>query len=46
MSRYMDIEGVFGNPASRTHEFGWQAEEAVENVRVQVAKVLNADPGR
>ncbi len=44
MSRYMDIEGVFGNPASRTHEFGWQAEEAVENARVQVAKVLNADP--
>ena len=44
MSRYMDIEGVFGNPASRTHEFGWQAEEAVENARVQVAKVLKADP--
>ena len=44
MSRYMDFEGVFGNPASRTHEFGWQAEEAVENARVQVAKVLNADP--
>ncbi len=44
MSRYMDIEGVFGNPASRTHEFGWQAEEAVEHARVQVAKVLNADP--
>ena len=44
MSRYMDIEGVFGNPASRTHEFGWRAEEAVENARVQVAKVLNADP--
>ena len=44
MSRYMGIEGVFGNPASRTHEFGWLAEEAVENARVQVAKILNADP--
>ena len=44
MSRYMGKEGVFGNPASRTHEFGWLAEEAVENARVQVAKILNADP--
>lgn len=35
---------VFGNAASRNHQFGWQAEEAVENARVQVARAINADP--
>ncbi len=44
MAKYLDFEGVFGNPASRTHVYGWQAEEAVERARVQVAKVINADP--
>ena len=34
----------FGNPASRSHSFGWTAEEAVENARAEVAKLLNADP--
>lgn len=33
----------FGNPASRSHGFGWEAEEAVENARVEVAKLVNAD---
>jgi cysteine desulfurase len=33
----------FGNPASRSHSFGWDAEEAVENARVEVAKLLNCD---
>jgi cysteine desulfurase len=36
-------EGNFGNPASRSHAFGWKAEEAVENARDQVAALLNAD---
>ena len=34
----------FGNPASRSHSYGWEAEEAVENARAEVARLLNADP--
>ncbi len=34
----------FGNPASRSHEFGWDAEKAVEEAREQVAALVNADP--
>jgi cysteine desulfurase len=34
----------FGNPASRSHPYGWEAEEAVENARAEVAKLVNCDP--
>ena len=34
----------FGNPASRSHMYGWTAEQAVENARAQVAALVNADP--
>lgn len=34
----------FGNPASRSHSYGWEAEEAVEQARKHVADLLNADP--
>lgn len=34
----------FGNPASRSHAYGWEAEKAVEEARVEVARYINADP--
>ena len=44
MSRYLGPDGVFGNPASRLHSFGRDAEEAVEQARLHVADLINADP--
>ena len=35
---------TFGNPASRSHAFGWEAEKAVENARSEVAALVNCDP--
>ncbi len=36
-------EGVFGNPASRTHRYGWEAAECIQKAREQVAQLINAD---
>ena len=44
MTRYLGPDGAFGNPASRFHPFGRDAEEAVEQARVHVAGLVNADP--
>jgi cysteine desulfurase len=44
MMQYLTNDGVFGNPASRSHRFGWQAEEAVDIARNQIAELINADP--
>lgn len=44
MAECLTLEGNFGNPASRSHVYGWRAEEAVEGARDQVAQLLGADP--
>ncbi len=44
MAECLTLEANFGNPASRSHLFGWKAEEAVESARRQVADLLNCDP--
>lgn len=44
MAQCLTMDGIFGNPASRSHAFGWKAEEAVENARQQVADYIHADP--
>ncbi|MGB0663761.1 MAG: IscS subfamily cysteine desulfurase [Pontibacterium sp.] len=44
MMEALTLDGNFGNPASRSHIFGWKAEEAVENARRQVADLIEADP--
>lgn len=44
MCQYLTPDGVFGNPASRSHKFGWDADDAVEQARSDVAALLNANP--
>ena len=44
MMEFMTMSGAYGNPASRSHAFGWSAEEAVEQSRQHVAALVNADP--
>ena len=43
MMQYLTPNGIFGNPASRSHKFGWQAEEAVDIARNQIADLIGAD---
>lgn len=44
MSACLTMDGTFANPASRSHVYGWQAEEKVETARSQVADLLSCDP--
>ncbi|SMN11081.1 Cysteine desulfurase, IscS subfamily [uncultured Candidatus Thioglobus sp.] len=43
MMKYLTMDGDFGNPASNSHYYGWQADDAVKNARQQVADLINAD---
>ncbi|MCK5902482.1 MAG: IscS subfamily cysteine desulfurase [Cocleimonas sp.] len=44
MMKYLTLDGVFGNPASNSHAFGWAADDSVKQARVHVADLINADP--
>ncbi|CAB5502850.1 Cysteine desulfurase, IscS subfamily [Bathymodiolus thermophilus thioautotrophic gill symbiont] len=44
MMKYLTLDGDFGNPASNSHYYGWQADEAVKKARKQVADLISADP--
>ena len=44
MLEHLTLDGNFGNPASRSHKFGWKAEEAIEKARQQVATLIGASP--
>jgi cysteine desulfurase len=44
MAQCLTMDGIFANPASRSHVYGWQAEELVEEARAHVAQLINADP--
>ena len=43
MAKYLTIDGVFGNPASKAHRDGWEAAEAVDEARNNIAALINAD---
>ncbi|MET0088729.1 MAG: IscS subfamily cysteine desulfurase [Candidatus Thiodiazotropha sp.] len=44
MCTYLTQDGTFGNAASRSHAFGWAADDAITQARAQIAQLVNADP--
>ncbi|MDC6460227.1 IscS subfamily cysteine desulfurase [Gammaproteobacteria bacterium] len=44
MMQYLTPDGEFGNPASRSHRYGWKADDAVEEARSHVANLVHCDP--
>ncbi|WHL25164.1 MAG: IscS subfamily cysteine desulfurase [Candidatus Blochmannia vicinus] len=43
MTQYFTLDGIFGNPSSRSHYYGWKAEEAVDVARKQIARLIGAE---
>lgn len=43
MMSYLTIDGIFGNPASRSHKFGWEAEEVIDIARNQISDLIGSD---
>ncbi|WP_331828616.1 IscS subfamily cysteine desulfurase [Candidatus Blochmannia sp. SNP] len=43
MIQYFTLDGIFGNPSSRSHYYGWKAEEAVDIARKQIARLIGAE---
>ncbi|CAL4043706.1 Cysteine desulfurase IscS [Buchnera aphidicola (Phyllaphis fagi)] len=44
MMKYLTLNGTFGNTASRSHKFGWLAEESVDIAREKISELINVDP--
>ena len=44
MMQYLTVDSSFGNPASRSHSFGWAADDAIDTARGQVSALINCDP--
>ena len=44
MIRHLTADGIFGNPGSHGHAFGWAAQQAIEQAREQVAELIHAEP--
>jgi len=43
MMKYLTVQSDYGNPASRSHSFGWAADDAIDTARAQVAALVNCD---
>ena len=44
MCNCLTLDGAFGNPASRSHEYGWESEKLIDEARNNLAALINANP--